>query len=145
MGAIFAIEQYFSFKEDEKRRAEESKVIVKAKYTLDYCSEKFPIRVTVLNGSERSIKNYKFDLEVYQRGYSNNLNTFNIYDYNKYQSNKIILPDRGWIICWALPKIIQKRDDKADLIYRVSRESITFFTNETYAKEFIEDKLSKEK
>ncbi|MFA5652069.1 MAG: hypothetical protein WC933_01775 [Candidatus Paceibacterota bacterium] len=62
----------------------------------DSCEQNFPISVTIINNSNRVIKNISIYPEARREGYSKNLAGYN----SKIETDKIIIPNNGYKVCW---------------------------------------------
>lgn len=74
-----------------------AKVKVSAKFDTAVCGKEYPLKITVLNGSSRTINETSVYISVTNRGFSTKLN-----DSSSQKIDKILPPMEGWESCWKV-------------------------------------------
>jgi hypothetical protein len=84
---------------------EQKAVTIHASYTKTECNATSPVKVTVENGAERTLKALSFDLDVYLDGDSTNLSGVDGHQI----WTKIVSPHSTVSTCFALPREARER------------------------------------
>jgi len=85
--------------DDHERTAEREAVKLSAEYDPNRCSTDHPILVTIANGSMRTVREVRFELEAYEEGRSDNL-----FGYNGQRTwTAVIPPGNTSPSCWSAP------------------------------------------
>ncbi len=123
---IFMIDQRDKA-ERKAREAIESKVVVRAYHSGDKdCQEGFPYSYEVLNGSDKAIKEVKFNIEITKKGYSKVLNS-----YTNLEEDKILQPKEGWGRCFRAQRADYNGDVKdKDVDIKIVYKNIKFVDEE---------------
>jgi hypothetical protein len=80
----------------------------------------FPLWITILNGSSKKILEVSMKLSAREPGYSTDL----VYG-SSYTSDRIILPNEGWSVCYRFPEL-RSGADGTKLEWSVKRNWISF-------------------
>jgi hypothetical protein len=85
---------YYSYRYPQKQ------ISIEVVYNKQMCSEELPLRVTIINNSNRVISNSWWDIGVYKTGFSSDLSD---YSKNDFKSDKIIRPKEAFTYCCGIP------------------------------------------
>jgi hypothetical protein len=120
VGATFGAYLYY---EEHMEDLAESAVSLTVKYSVDECSEEFPLRVFIGNTSERIVHSVEWDVTAFKPGFSTNLAESS---YHGYSQDKILAPTEGWSICFSTPRLKNSVEDVSKLNYAIKNKRVVF-------------------
>ena len=95
---FLCLSAYNNFDEWFKNGRYKKNVLVKVEFDKSVCSTKeYPLHITIVNNSTKTIKSTYIDLIVTKKGYSAKIN-----DYGGLSDDKIIEPKTTWSSCWMV-------------------------------------------
>lgn len=103
--AVVAVGVFVAIHWSERADDEQKAVTIHASYTKTDCSAASPVKVTVDNGSGKTLKALSFDLDVYLDGDSTNLSGVDAHQ----TWTKIVSPHSTASACLALPREARER------------------------------------
>ncbi len=94
----FLVYLWFSFSGWYSNGRHKNKVQVVAKFDKLHCSDKsYPLSITVVNLSSKTIEHIGIRIKVTTKGFSSRLNSYGDFD-----SDKILKPNEGYRNCWVV-------------------------------------------
>jgi hypothetical protein len=113
---IFYAHQWYSY----DRHA--ANVALDINATKQACADdKYPIRVRIMNSSERTLEKTSFSLGARVKGRSTDL-----VEYQSYEDDHISKPKEGYSACYMVPKLTQPVPDPRELEWFVKYKTFYF-------------------
>ena len=72
---------------------------------------KFPLSITIRNGSRKTLTKTEFRLRVTRPGYSDDI--VQNYSASRFENDRIIAPGQGFSFCYSIPQLRMQSDPKA--------------------------------
>jgi hypothetical protein len=122
IGIVALILDYTSTIESRKKQEQDNKVSIVASRNDEQCTSSYPYFYGIVNGSEKTVNNVKFSVEIRRKGFSSALNSYTSID-----EDKILKPGEGYGRCFRATKKDYDGDVKdKDVDIIVTYKDVTF-------------------
>jgi len=91
-------------------------VEVSVEYSLDFCDESTPLKITIDNVSNEIISMVEWNISAHQKGFSDDLA---VPGYQIYTQDKILAPNENWRGCVRLPELKRDVDNASGLVFSI--------------------------
>ncbi|MCF6322902.1 MAG: hypothetical protein L3J89_01025 [Gammaproteobacteria bacterium] len=98
-------------------------VSVSVEYSLGFCDESSPLKMTVENFSDKTITLVEWNIIAHQVGFSDDLA---IPGYQIYSQHKVLAPNVRWSSCVSLPKLKRDVDKVSELVFSIKDKDVVF-------------------
>lgn len=122
IGLVAWVLDYTSTREHRKKQEQDNKVSIVASRNDEQCTSAYPYFYGIVNGSEKTVNNVKFSVEIRRKGFSSVLNSYTSID-----EDKILKPGEGYGRCFRATKKDYDGDVKdKDVDIIVTYKDVTF-------------------
>ncbi len=98
-------------------------VSVSVEYSLGFCDESSPLKITVDNLSDKIVRLVEWNIVAHQVGFSNDLA---ISGSQIYSQHKVLGPKMHWIGCVSLPKLKRDIEKVSELMFSIKDKDVVF-------------------
>ena len=124
VGLIIALWLVYIEAPERQKDALNKRVDVSVMHSLYSCNHDFPLLVTIINNSSKTITKVEWNISIYIPGHSTDISGF---DHSYFSSDKILKPGVVLKSCYRLPpKMKGNNQDLGSLRYVISSKYVYF-------------------
>jgi len=117
-----AIGGFFYYQDWSAKKINQA-VDVMVEYSLAYCDELSPLKITVDNASDKTITLVEWNIAAHQLGFSSDLA---VPGYQIYSQDKILKPTERWSGCVNMPKLVRENQNVSQLVFSIKDKDVVF-------------------
>jgi len=111
---------FFYYQDWSEKKVLEA-VTVSVEYSLGFCDESSPLKVTIENRSDKTISLVEWNIVAHQQGFSDNLA---VPGYQIYSQDKILEPNARWSDCVTLPRLSRDVENVSGLVFSITDKDV---------------------